>query len=126
VPHTVTELVARASRQIENLDPDQAARDLADGALVVDVREAHERAAAGAIPGTVHVPRGLLEFNADPAHPLHIADFDPGRRTVLYCASGGRSALAVLALEQLGYQNVAHLAGGMQAWAGAGRAVAAD
>jgi rhodanese-related sulfurtransferase len=122
----VAQLVAQATSHIENLDPAQTARELADGALVVDIREAHERHAIGAIPGTINVPRGLLEFNADPAHPAHIADFDPQRRTILYCASGGRSALATLALQQLGYDNVAHLDGGITAWTAAGRSIAAD
>lgn len=122
----VAELVARATSHIENLDPAQTARELADGALVIDIREADERQAGGAIPGTINVPRGLLEFKADPAHPAHIADFDPQRRTILYCASGGRSALATLALQQLGYANVAHLDGGISAWTGAGRSVEAD
>src|SRR5438105_141754 len=100
---TAAELVAHATSQIENLDPTQTARDLADGALVVDVREAHERRISGGIPGAIHVPPGMLEFNADPAHPLHMDDLDPGRRTILYCASGGRSALATVALRELGY-----------------------
>ena len=117
---TAAELVADATALIENLDPHQAARELADGALVLDVREAHE-CEAGVIPGALHVPRGLLEFKADPVHPLHDAELHPERRTIVYCASGGRSALAVRALQQLGYCDVAHVAGGLQAWVAAGR-----
>jgi rhodanese-related sulfurtransferase len=123
---TVTELVAEARAHIDNLDPAQVACELADGALVVDIREADERAAVGAIPGTVHVPRGLLEFKADPSHPLHLDVLDATRRTVLYCASGGRSALAARSLQELGYKNVAHLSGGVQAWVSAGRTLATD
>jgi rhodanese-related sulfurtransferase len=123
---TVTELVASAREYIDNLDAAELARELADGALVVDIREADERAATGAIPGTIHVPRGLLEFKADPSHPLHLDVLDAARRTVLYCASGGRSALAARSLQELGYANVAHLAGGVQAWLGAGRTLTMD
>ena len=121
---TAMDLVARAKTKIENLDPQRAARELADGALVVDVREEAELDETGVIPGAVHVPRGLLEFKADPAHPLHSRGLDPTRRTILYCASGGRSALAALSLRELGYQDVAHLEGGIQAWTAAGHATA--
>jgi rhodanese-related sulfurtransferase len=118
---TISALVAEATSQIENLDARQVAEEIANGVLVVDTREAAE-CDAGLIPGALHVPRGMLEFHADPTHPLHIADFDPARRTILYCASGGRSALAVRALQQIGYRDVAHLAGGINAWIAAGRA----
>jgi len=121
---TTAELVADATSLIENLDPEQAAREVADGALIVDVREANE-CDGGVIRGALLVPRGLLEFKADPRHPLHSVELDPDRRTILYCASGGRSALGARALQQLGYRDVAHLAGGMQAWLAAGRPTSA-
>jgi rhodanese-related sulfurtransferase len=122
MPTTAADLVAEANSRIESIDPEHTARALADGAVVVDLREADELEETGAIPGAVHVPRGLLEFRADPSHALHAPELDPHRRTIVYCASGGRSALAVLALHALGYDNVAHLAGGLVAWRGAGRA----
>ena len=120
---TTSQRVADAKHCIENLDPEQTAGELADGALIVDLREAVERDEAGAIPGSVHVPRGLLEFKADPTSPTHLLDLEPNRRTILYCATGGRSALAVLSLRELGYTDVAHLDGGIQAWLAAGRPV---
>lgn len=123
MPTTASQLVVDAKARIENLDPESTARDLADGALVVDIREATERDETGAIPGALHVPRGLLEFRADPSLPTHLGDLDPDRRTILYCASGGRSALAVLSLQELGYRDVAHLEGGITAWLAAGRPV---
>ena len=123
MPTTTSQLVLEAKTRIENLDSEQTARELADGALVVDIREAAERDDTGAIPGAVHVPRGLLEFKADPSLPTHLADLDPCRRTILYCAVGGRSALAVLSLQELGYTDVAHLDGGIKAWLEAGRSV---
>ena len=58
----------------------------------------------------------MLEFYADPSSPYHRAEFDPARRTILFCASGGRSALAADALQTLGYTRVAHLEGGFKAW----------
>jgi rhodanese-related sulfurtransferase len=118
---TAAGLVADARSRIDNLDVDTVAREIADGALVVDLREEAERRANGAIPGAVHVPRGLLEFKADPAAATHSADLDPRARTILYCAVGGRSALAAVSLAALGYGDVAHLDGGYQAWLAAGR-----
>ncbi|MBV9174014.1 MAG: rhodanese-like domain-containing protein [Chloroflexi bacterium] len=121
-PRTVAELVSAAKQRIENLSSDQFAAELARGqTLIVDVREPDERNQNGAIRGAVHAPRGMLEFYADPASPYHRQEFDPARRTLLYCASGGRSALAVQALQQLGYTNIAHLDGGLKAWAAGGR-----
>jgi rhodanese-related sulfurtransferase len=119
---SVSNLVAKAKGQIDNLSPDQMAREAADGALVVDIREASERDETGAIPGAVHVPRGLLEFKADTSLATHHLELDPSRRTILYCASGGRSALAVLTLQYLGYTDVAHLDGGIQRWMADGHA----
>lgn len=123
MPTTTSQLVLDAKARIENLDPERTARELADGALVVDIREAAERDETGAIPGALHVPRGLLEFKADPSQPAHLPDLDPNRRTILFCAAGGRSALAVLSLRELGYTDIAHLDGGIQAWLAAGRPV---
>jgi rhodanese-related sulfurtransferase len=124
-PKTAAQLVAEAKQHIENLTADQVAAEIAEGRpLLVDLREPEERAQTGAIPGAAHAPRGMLEFYADPASPYHRPEFDPTRRTILYCASGGRSALAAEALGQLGYTRVAHLDGGFKGWTAAGRDVA--
>ncbi len=119
---TAIDMVAEAKRQIENLTPDEVEREIAVGdILLVDLREPGERAEQGAIPGAVHAPRGMLEFYADPANPYHRSEFDPAGRTILYCASGGRSALACKTLVELGYSDVAHLDGGLKAWKDAGK-----
>lgn len=120
---TAAQMVAEAKSKIENLTPDQVEAEVAHGALLVDVREDAECAQC-AIPGALHVVRGMLEFLADPASPRHLAQLDPRRRIILHCASGGRSSLCAMTLLQLGYTNVAHLAGGMQAWLAAGKPVA--
>lgn len=119
---TAAELVAEAKQRIENLTVDQTAEEREAGALLVDLREPSERQ-QGSIPGAVHAPRGMLEFWADPTSPYHRAEFDPNSRVVLYCAGGGRSALAADVLQQMGYGNVAHLEGGFNAWKAAGRPV---
>ena len=116
------ELVAAAKGQIENLSNDEMASAIDAGALIVDIREQVEREQLGVIPGSVHVPRGLLEFIADPASPMHQAGFDLDRRIVLHCATGGRSALAVTALEEIGFTNVAHHEPGFNGWVCRGQA----
>ncbi len=121
---SAAELVAEAKTKVENLTVEQVASELdSDDAVFVDLREAEELAASDRIPGAVHIPRGMIEFRADPTSPYHNEALDPSKRTVLYCASGGRSALAAAALQELGYTNVAHLDGGFKNWAEAGQPV---
>lgn len=121
---TVKELVADAKSRVRNLSVDEFACELESEPLLLDIREADELEREGAIPGAVHAPRGMLEFWADPSSPYHREGFEPSRQTRVYCASGGRSALAVLALRGLGYADVAHLDGGLKAWKEQGRPVA--
>ncbi|MHB1260263.1 MAG: rhodanese-like domain-containing protein [Thermoplasmatota archaeon] len=121
---TVKDLIAEARTKIDNLPAAEMARALeAPNVLLVDLREPGERAEHGTIPGALAAPRGMLEFYADPATPYHKKDFDPARRVLLYCASGGRSALAGATLRRLGYERVAHLDGGFKAWKDAGQEV---
>lgn len=120
---TAASLVASAKQRIENLSPDQVERALAAGVLLVDIREPEERRVNGVIPGSTHAVRGMLEFYADPTSPYYRVEFDPDARIILYCASGGRSALAADMMRQLGYRDVAHLDGGIKAWAEAGKPV---
>lgn len=120
---TIAQLVADARQQVENLSPTAVAQERLRGAVLVDLREPAELA-SGVIEGAVHAPRGMLEFYADPSSPYHRSELEPSRRTVLYCASGGRSALAATALAELGYVDVAHLDGGFKAWVESGGRVA--
>lgn len=121
---TAAQMVAAAKASIENLDVDQVVSELEDGkAVIVDIRESEERLQNGFMPGAVHLPRGMLEFYADPTSPYHRQEIAPDKRVILHCASGGRSALAVRTLMELGYTNVAHLDGGFNAWAAAGQPV---
>lgn len=117
---TAAGMVAAAKQSIRNLTVADLERE-APGTLLVDIREAEERA-AGTIPGSIHAPRGMLEFYADPTSPYHRPEFDQERRIVLFCASGGRSALATETLQRMGYVNIAHLDGGVKAWQAAATA----
>ena len=123
MPKTAAEMVAEAKANVENLTPDQVEQEVNAGAVLIDLREPGELAENGTIPGAVHAPRGMLEFWADPASSYHRPEFDPSRRVILTCASGGRSALAAGTLRQLGYENVAHLDGGLNAWKESGKPV---
>lgn len=111
------DLVKNAKSNIENLTPQQVSEEINNGhAIIVDIREAHELSEQGKIPGSVNAPRGMLEFYADPSLPYHKSEFQPDKRIILQCASGGRSALAAQTLKQMGYNNIAHLDGGIKAW----------
>lgn len=114
------DMVKEAKQQVENLTPQQVSEELKNGnATIIDIREAEELQ-NGKIAGSVHAPRGMLEFYADPTLPYHKPEFDKNKRLVLHCASGGRSALAAKTLKEMGYENVAHLDGGFKGWKEAG------
>lgn len=118
---SATDLVKDARQEIENLSPQQVQNELSEGkATVIDIRESEELKQNGRIGGSVHAPRGMLEFYADESLPYHKPEFDKSKRIILHCASGGRSALAASTLKQMGYENVAHLDGGLKAWKEAG------
>lgn len=114
---TAAELVQEAKQGIENLSAEQVKEELKDkNVVLIDIREAEELKQNGRISGSIHAPRGMLEFYADASLPYHRPEFDKGKRIILHCASGGRSALAVATLKQMGYNNIAHLDGGIKAW----------
>ncbi len=121
MPKSAMEMVGEAKARIENLTPEQVKAELDSGeATLFDLREPSEREQNGSIPGAVESPRGMLEFWADPSTPYHREEFDPNKRVIVHCASGGRSALAAATLQDMGYTNVAHMDGGINAWKEAG------
>jgi rhodanese-related sulfurtransferase len=123
MPTSVKEMLAAANAAVPRIGREEAAALMADGkALVVDVRDAPELQASGKVAGAKHVSRGMLEFRADPDSPYHDPDFARDRTVILYCASGGRSALAGKALQDLGYRDVRNL-GAFKDWAENGGAV---
>ena len=121
----IIDAVNEAKQSLENLTVAQVKQEMADNPdlLVVDIREIQERVDLGTIPGSVHAPRGMLEFWADPNTPYSRDWFREDRRTILFCAGGGRSALAAETMLQMGFQDVAHLAPGFSGWQEAGEAV---
>ena len=95
----VKQMLEAANAAVPRITPAQAREMIAkDNTLVVDVRDAPEVAASGKVAGAVHVSRGMLEFRADPESPYHDKNFAKDKTVILYCASGGRSALSGKAL----------------------------
>jgi rhodanese-related sulfurtransferase len=123
MPASVKDMLAAANAAVPKVTPDEAAALIAKGnTLVVDVRDLPEVQASGKVKGAVHVSRGMLEFRADPDLPSHDKAFDKNKTVIVYCASGGRSALAGKLLKDLGYKDVRNL-GGFKDWAESGKPV---
>ncbi|WP_417742325.1 rhodanese-like domain-containing protein [Salipiger sp.] len=110
-------LVAEARARISEVETADAIADLgAEDLVIVDIRDVRERQRSGFIPGSVHAPRGMLEFWVDPESPYHREVFaQPGKRYLFHCASGWRSALAVAMLQDMGF-DAAHLRDGFTDW----------
>jgi rhodanese-related sulfurtransferase len=105
-------MLAAANEAVPRVSPDEVRRLQAEeNALVVDVRDGTEVAKTGKIKGAVAVSRGLLEFKADPEAATHDPAFSTDRPVIVYCASGGRSALAGKTLKEMGYARVYNLGG---------------
>ena len=115
------QLLTEANAVIETVSVADALQVHGDDDVVfVDIRDSLERERTGAIQGSIHAPRGVLEFIADPEGPMHNPALSRGKRIVLYCASGGRSTLAAKTLLDMGLDEVCHMAGGFAAWQQAG------
>lgn len=111
------QLLTEANADIETIQVVEAVQQLRNEAVAfIDIRDLPELERDGKIPGAIHASRGMLEFHADPESPYHKAVFESGRKLLLYCASGGRSALAVQRLQEMGFRHVAHIGGGLKAW----------
>ncbi len=117
---SVKDMIAAANAAVPRITPAQARDMIAGGnTLVVDVRDAPEVQASGKIAGAVHVSRGMLDFRADPELPSHDKNFAKDKNVIVYCASGGRSALSGKLLKDLGYEHVYNL-GAFKDWAESG------
>ena len=118
---TIEELLASARRGLDRLEPEAAARAVAHGAILVDIRSEAQRARDGVVPNAIHHPRNVLEWRADPTSETRdprIAGYD--RQLVLLCDEGYQSSLAAATLQRLGLERATDLMGGFQAWRAAG------
>ena len=112
MPTSVKDLLAAANQVVPRVTAAETRALIAEhDALVVDVRDPHEVATTGKLKGAINVSRGMLDFRADADTPYHDAEFRKDRPIVVYCASGGRSALAGKTLKDMGYERVHNLGG---------------
>ncbi len=119
----VKQMMEAANAAVPKITPAQARDMISKGnTLVVDVRDAPEVEKSGKIAGAVNVSRGMLEFRADPESPYHDKNFSRDKTLILYCASGGRSALSGKVLKDMGYTEVYNV-GGFKDWTESGGAV---
>jgi rhodanese-related sulfurtransferase len=114
-------MLAEAKAQIEEIPAAEAIR-LASRAdvVIVDLRDPRELETEGRIPGSVHCPRGMLEFWIDPESPYFKPVFGEDKTFIFHCAAGWRSALATATVQEMGLLKVAHIDGGFKAWKEAG------
>ena len=120
---TVKQMMDAANAAVPKITPMHAREMMAKGnTLVVDVRDAPEVEKSGRIAGAANVSRGMLEFRADPESPYHDKNFAKDNAVIVYCASGGRSALSGKVLKDMGYERVYNL-GAFKDWAEGGGAV---
>ncbi len=117
---SIMDQVAEAKAVVPDISPDEVKSLMGrEDVLIVDVRDDGEVASTGKVQGALHVSRGMLEFRADETTPYHNEAFSRDKTIILYCSSGGRSALGGKALLDLGYNNVRNL-GGFSAWVESG------
>jgi len=120
---SVKQMMEAANATVPRITPAQAREMMAKAnTLVIDVRDAPEVEKSGKVAGAVHVSRGMLEFRADPETPYHDKNFTRDKRVILYCASGGRSALGGKVLKDMGYTEVYNL-GAFKDWVESGGAI---
>jgi len=120
-PRPLQELLDRAAARIERLAPAEAAAAVADGALLVDIRSEAARERDGVVPGSMHVPRTVLEWRLEPEGEYrspYAGDTDD--RIVLICDHGHSSILAAATLVDLGFARAGDVVGGFEAWRAAG------
>jgi rhodanese-related sulfurtransferase len=109
---SVKELLSQANAAVPRVLPAEARQLIGRGnVLIVDVRDSNEVQASGKLKGAVNVSRGMLEFRADPESPYHDKAFEKEKTVLVYCASGGRSALSGKALKDFGYGQVFNIGG---------------
>jgi rhodanese-related sulfurtransferase len=118
--NSVKDMLSAANSSVPKISPQDAAALIQRGqVLVVDVRDGLEIQSTGKVQGAKHVARGMLEFRADPESPYYDKEFSRDKTVIVYCASGGRSALAGKTLQDMGYKDVRNL-GGFKDWVESG------
>jgi rhodanese-related sulfurtransferase len=107
-------LVSEAMQEIKTISVDEALKMVEENNCnLIDIREGNELESSGKVENSVHIPRGKLEIFLDPNSALFQQGvLDQNKEIVLFCAGGVRSALAVKALKNMGYEKISHIEGG--------------
>ena len=114
---SASEMVNAARARIREIETSELIKMVGDpDVVIVDIRDIRERQRSGAIPGSVHAPRGMIEFWIDPESPYHKSVFAEDKEFIFFCAGGLRSALAAKTAQDMGLKPVAHMIGGFGAW----------
>jgi rhodanese-related sulfurtransferase len=117
---TIDEVLAEARTSLKRLDPHDADAAAKDGAVLVDIRPAAQRASEGEIPGALIIERNVLEWRFDPASDARLPEASYDLQVIVLCSEGYTSSLAAAALQELGVHRATDLAGGYRAWEAAG------
>ena len=112
---TIQEIIQEAFSEVPTITPEKAKEEQDNGALIIDTREINELALTGKVKNSIHIPRGLIEFQNKETNPNGIEGFTKDKKIILYCAAGSRAALAGKALKDIGFTDVYNL-GGFSDW----------
>ena len=114
---SIQALVSEAMQEIKTINADEAFKMVEDNNCnLIDIREARELEKTGSVENSVHISRGMMEIFLDPNSAFfQQGKLDPNKEMILFCAGGVRSALAVKALQNMGYEKVSHIEGGFGA-----------
>ena len=121
---SVDDLLSRARERLDRVDPARAREEVAEGAVLIDIRSELQRERDGVVPGALYFPRNVLEWRCDPdceARDPRVGGTD--RRVILMCDEGYQSSLAAVTLQELGFERATDLDGGFQGWRAAGMPV---
>ncbi len=115
-------LVSEALKEVKTITPEEALKLSNENKCnLIDIRDGIELQRTGSVENSFHISRGLLEFSIHPESPyVQKENLDLGKELVLFCAAGGRSALAAKTLNEMGFKNVSHIEGGFMAMKNSG------
>lgn len=112
---TIQEIIQEAFNEVPTITPEKAKEEQDNGALIIDTREINELVLTGKVKDSIHIPRGLIEFQNKETNPNGVEGFTKDKKIILYCAAGSRAALAGKALKDIGFTDVYNL-GGFSDW----------